>query len=208
MEVNGDFDAYSEWMDERWEMYVEYAEQEYQENYGDEQNQWAAQQAAYYQAQNYGEAQQQGYYYQNGYRNQNGGGAYYYGDEQQQQQYARYGGQYYQNQNFAEQYGNYGASMLNQGMNYYYNRGKVGDWITYDVWDQEAYEEQQKEENPQYYYYKQRQISFAKTGIADVCGALYTYAAKCNKHLSTDNGNSGEYSYGVSVTLYLCSFIC
>jgi hypothetical protein len=207
MQSNQDFDTYEEWLDERWEEYVEMAEQMYVEGGGEAQYQWQQQQAAYYNNQNYAENQQQGYYYQNGYQNQQGGGAYYYGNEEQQQQYAQYGGQNYQNQQYAESYGSYGASMLNQGMNFYYNRGVAGDWISSERYDKEQYEwEQQYGENAdkEYYYYKQRQQAFANSGIADVCGALYTYAAKCNKHFTQSGNdykseNGFDYSYGVSI---------
>ena len=206
---NQDFDEYEAWLNARWQEYVEMAEEMYQENMGDEQNQYYQQQQAYYQAQNYNENNQQGYYYANGQKQQNGGGSYYYGDQQnqQQQQYAQYGGQNYQNQQMSEQYGSYGASMLNQGMNFYYNRGNAGTWISNYAYNKEEWAQEQEEEYGDYYWYKKQQQNFEKTGIADVCGALYTYAAKCNKHLSSSNsgsssGNTFRYSYGVSRVLH------
>jgi hypothetical protein len=211
MSTDMDFSNYEDWLDEKWGDYVEMAEQQYSENYGDEQNQWAEQQAAYYQSQNYQDGQQQGYYYQNGQQYQNGGGSYYYGDQDGDGQYSQYGGQDYQNKQMAESYGNYGASLLNQGMNFYYNRGMAGNWFLSERYDQEAYEEQQKEEDEEYYYYKKRQASFANTGIADVCGALYTYAAKCNQHItgnSDSTSSSEKYSYGVStIPRFLHSYL-
>lgn len=203
MEANQDFDNYEEWLDSRWEEYIEYVEEQYQENMGEEQAQYYYQQAQYYQAQNFQDGDQENYYYANGHQQQQGGGNYYYGNAQQQQQYAQYGGQQYQNQQMAEQYGNYGAQVLNQGMNFYYNRGAAGDWITNEQYDAENWAEEQEEQYGDYYYYKKQQQSFAKSGVADVCGALYTYSAKCNKHLTQNNNNYGQdnmfdYSYGSS----------
>lgn len=202
MSANEDFDNYEEWLDQRWSEYIEYVEEQYQENMGQEQAQYYYQQNQYYQAQNYADKDQQGYYYANGRNKQNGGGSYYYGNNAQQQQYAQYGGQQYQNQQMAEAYGNYGAEMLNQGMNFYYNRGAAGDWITNEQYNAEEWAQEQEEQYGDYYYYKKQQQGFARSGIADVCGALYTYAAKCNKHLNTNNQNSNNnnnlfsYSYG------------
>lgn len=232
----------------------------YEESQGEDMQEWQQQQAMYYQNNNYAYNQQPNYYYQNGYKYQNGGGNYYRGNadnyQENAQDYAKYGGQYYQNQQYAEQYGNYGALMLNNGMNFYYNRGYLGDWITRyryreDEWerykqgwenqydqveggqdyqdyyqnryrDYEYYvdydEEQEKYENDyaDYYaeylyedyddqaaYYRRQRYAFAQSGIADVCGALYTYAAKCNKHLANTSNNyksknAFDYSFGVS----------
>jgi hypothetical protein len=207
MSANMDFDSYEAWLDERWQEYVEMAEEMYEENMGDEQNQYYAQQQAYYQYQNYGNGNQQGYYYANGNQQQNGGGSYYRG-ENQQQQYAQYGGQTYQNQQMSEQYGNYGASMLNQGMNFYTNRGIAGSWITNEVYNKEEWEQEQEEEYGDYYWYKKQQQSFESSGVADVCGALYTYAAKCNRHFTSSGSDysastSFKYSYGVSPVEFL-----
>ena len=203
MEANEEFDSYEEWLDTKWQEYIEYAEEQYRENMGDEQVQYQYRQQQYYQAQNYQQNDQANYYYANGRKYQNGGGNYYYGNQNQQQQYAQYGGQQYQNQQMAEQYGNYGASMLNQGMNFWYNRGAAGDWITNEMYDKDEWEQEQQEQYGDYYYYKKQQQSFAKSGIADVCGALYTYAAKCNKHLTQNSNNYAgqnlfQYSFGVS----------
>lgn len=206
MASNQDFDNYEEWLDSKWEQYVEMSEQNYQENYGDAQNQWQASQSAYYSNQNYGNANQQGYYYQNGQKYQNGGGAYYNGDDQTQQ-YAQYGGQGYKN--MAEQYGNYGASMLNNGMNFYSNRGMADGWMTTDRYNKDEYQQQQQASDPDYYNYKMSSASFASSGIADVCGALYTYAAKCNKNIKMKSQSSNsQLSYGVSVTRRNCVWVC
>ena len=213
MDANEDFDNYEEWLDTKWQEYIEMSEEMYAENMGDEQNQYYQTQQAYYQAQNYQQGQQQGYYYQNGNQYQAGGGAYYYGNQNEDggnnnanNNYAKYGGNYYQNQQMAEVYGNYGASMLNMGMNFYYNRAQAGDWITNERYDADEWAEQQQEDYGEYYWYRQSQKSFAKSGIADVCGALYTYAAKCNKHLTTSSSNTDyssanvfQYSFGVSI---------
>ena len=211
MQANEDFDSYEEWLDTKWQEYIEMSEQMYEENMGDEQNQYYQTQQAYYQAQNYQAGQQQGYYYQNGNQYQNGGGAYYYGnsnqdaDGQQQNNYAQYSGNAYQNQQMAEQYGNYGAMMVSQGMNFYSNRAQAGDWITNEKYDADEWQNEQAEDYGEYYWYRQSQKSFAQSGIADVCGALYTYAAKCNKHLTTSSSNTDysasnmfQYSFGVS----------
>jgi len=211
MEANEDFDNYEEWLDTKWQEYIEMYEEQYAENMGDEQNQYYQTAQAYYQAQNYQEGNQEGYYYQNGRQYQNGGGAYYYGNSAQQNQYAQYSGKQNQNQQMAESYGNYGASMVSQGMNFYYNRAQAGDWITNERYDADEWQEQQAQDYGDYYWYRQSQKSFAKSGIADVCGALYTYAAKCNKHLtstSTDYSSSNlfQYSFGVSVQTYFNFF--
>jgi hypothetical protein len=201
MEANEDFDNYEDWLDARWQEYIEYSEEQYRENMGDEQAQYQYKQQQYYQAQNFNENNQANYYYANGRKYQNGGGNYYYGNQNQQQQYAQYGGQQYQNQQMAEQYGNYGASMLNQGMNFWYNRGAAGDWITNEMYDKDEWEQEQQENYGDYYLYKKQQQMFAKSGIADVCGALYTYAAKCNKHMTQSSNwygdqNVFQYSFG------------
>ena len=200
MQANEDFDSYEEWLDTKWQEYIEMSEQMYEENMGEEQNQYYQTQQAYYQAQNYQEGQQQGYYYQNGQKYQNGGGNYYYGNNQNGNNYAKYSGNAYQNQQMAEAYGNYGAMMVNQGMNFYYNRAQAGDWITNEKYDADEWQNEQAEDYGEYYWYRQSQKSFAMSGIADVCGALYTYAAKCNKHLTTSDSSSSmfQYSFGVS----------
>jgi hypothetical protein len=178
-------------------------EEMYEENMGAEQNQYYQTQQAYYQAQNYQEGNQQGYYYQNGRQYQSGGGSYYYNQNNQDNQYAKYGGGSYQNKQMAEAYGNYGGSMVNNGMSFYYNRGQMGDWITNEMYDKDEWAQEQQADYGDYYWYAQSQKTFAKSGIADVCGALYTYAAKCNKHFTANSydysvQNAFQYSYGVS----------
>jgi len=162
VDQDNDFENYENWLDEKWEYYVQMMEQ--QSDNQEAQQEYSDQQQNYYEYNNYDDANQNGYYYNPGQSYQNGGGVY-------------YGQNYYYGNNYA---GTYGSQLMTNGQNYYYDRDT--DWM-----GAERYNSSQYDGNDDIYT-----SAFVNSGIADVCGALYTYAAKCNTHLYT-NGQSSSY---------------
>jgi len=122
-----------------------------------------------------------------------------------------------QNQNQGDDYNANNAQYWSQQYAAYKNQNQDDG-----NYDEEAYEAMQWKYQ-QYQMYRQYQSgnqqsnnqkqfysqSFSDTGISDVCGALYTYAAKCNSHFY--NYQSSVDSYGSSQQVaneeQACNFI-
>lgn len=200
--ANYDYDNYEEYMQETFQEYIE-AQNQQREYYNQYQEWWQNQQ----------QWQQNFYNYNydgngnNGNGNENGDGQYqfkyWYQYNKNGGGYNPYGTSSYQGSNNNNMNYNYFGQQQGAGDSTYYNRdalynsgsnGSNEGFYYYTHMTEEEMEEQQQYQYEQGNGYRMRG-QWMQYGIADVCGVLYEYSAKCNKQLSNWMGQGFSEMY-------------